>query len=124
MALRGWKGLALVGLLGVAAGCNERQDAKVRENARQVGREVGEAAQDVKEAGKDAAKELEQTGHEAAEGLREGYGGSGQEHDQRDGVDIGRNPGVINDGEGPLENGRGPLEEGSLQPGRDTDTKR
>lgn len=50
MALRGWKGLALVGLLGVAAGCN--------------------------------------------------------------------------DGEGPLENGRGPLEEGSLQPGRDTDTKR
>lgn len=110
MALRGWKGLALVGLLGslgVAAGCNERQEGTVRENAREVGREVGEATEEVQEAGREAAKDMKETGREASEGLREGYGGSGPENDaanrKRDGVDIGRNPGVINDGEGPLE---------------------
>ena len=115
MALRGWKGLALVGLLGAVAGCNERQEGAVRDDARQVGQEAGKATEEMKEAGRDAAREIKESGREAAEGFREGFGGSGKEgdadHTKRDGVDIGRNPGVINDGEGPLENGRGPLEE-------------
>jgi len=110
MALRGWKRIALMGLLGslgVAAGCNERQEGAVREDAREVGQEVGKAAEEVKEAGREAAQEMKETGREAAEGFREGFGGSGPRNDaasrDRDGVDIGRNPGVINDGEGPLE---------------------
>ena len=47
---------------------------------------------------------VEDAAHEAAEGFKEGTGGSGK-------APIGEKPGVINDGEGPLENGRGPLEE-------------
>lgn len=112
MALRGWKRLALVGLLaplGFAAGCNERreQEGTVRDEARQVGQATEEAAQEVRE-----------TGREAVQGFEEGFGGSGQQNENREGVDIGENPGVINDGEGPLENGQGPLEEGDLQPGQ------
>ena len=100
MALRVRKGLALVALLGVAAGCNERQEGTVRENARQVGKELGKATEEVKE-----------TGREAAEGLREGYGGSGQENGkgplEEGDLQPGNNPGVINDGEGPLEEREG-----------------
>jgi hypothetical protein len=110
MAMQGWKRWALVGLLGVAGlsvGCRDRREPEIREEAREVG-------QGLKEAGRDVRDSV----NNAGEGLREGIGGSGQ---REDGVDIGRNPGVINDGEGPLENGRGPLEEGDLQPGNSPD---
>ncbi len=115
MASHSWKVLVVSSLLGAAglvAGCTERQQQDVRESAREVGQEVGKAAEDVRD-----------TTREAAEGLREGIGGSG---DAKQGdADIGRKEGVINDGEGPfeqwrvpnreptiLEDGKGPLEEG------------
>jgi hypothetical protein len=109
MTRLGWKGFVLAGLLGLtglAAGCNERGKAEVREDARKAGQDVGEAAKDVKNAGK-----------EAADGFREGWGGSGTDKN------IGNKEGVINDGEGPFEqhdqrgednilkDGEGPLEE-------------
>jgi hypothetical protein len=56
----------LLGLTGIATGCNERNKADVREGARQAGQEVGKAA-----------KEVEKAGKNAAEGFRQGYGGSG-----------------------------------------------
>jgi hypothetical protein len=94
MTLQDWKGFVLAGLLGLtglATGCSERDKASVREDARQAGQEIGEAAKDVEQAGK-----------EAAEGIREGYGGSGTDKQIGDGK-IGEKEGVINDGEGPLE---------------------
>ncbi|WP_224366026.1 hypothetical protein [Hyalangium versicolor] len=113
MTRHGWKGFVVAGLLGLtglAMGCSERGKAEVRESARQVGQEVGKATEDVKEAGK-----------EAADGFREGWGGSGTDKNIGDGK-IGDKPGVINDGEGPFEqhdqrgdhnilkDGEGPLE--------------
>jgi hypothetical protein len=48
-----------------------------------------------------------------------GVGGAGKvDRYDNDKVDIGKNPGVINDGEGPLENNRGPLEEKDVDIGR------
>jgi hypothetical protein len=115
MAGNMWKALIAVGVLGASglvAGCNERQQKDLREDARQVGKEVGDAVQDVEDASR-----------EAAEGFREGLGGSGKESGGD--ADIGQREGVINDGEGPfeqrrqpdapptlLDDGRGPLEEG------------
>lgn len=60
-----WKGLALVGLLGtlgLASGCKDRGDNSVRDDARQVGKQVGNAVHDVGEASR-----------EAVQGLKEGY---------------------------------------------------
>lgn len=116
MKRHAWKALAFAGLIGTAAGvagCNERQQQEVREDARDVGKEVGEAA-----------RKVEGTAREATEGFREGLGGSGTQ--QGEDADIGRKEGVINDGEGPfeqrdrkpgesptlLDDGQGPLEEG------------
>ncbi|WP_208722916.1 hypothetical protein [Corallococcus llansteffanensis] len=103
--------LGVIGTVGFTAGCNERQQQSVNDNARQVGQEVGEAARDVKQGASKAAESLSESSREAAQGFREGVGGSGdtaseeQKADERsgDGPDIGRNPGVLNDGEGPLE---------------------
>jgi hypothetical protein len=108
-----FKRLAMTGLLGAAAltaGCSDRDQAKAESDAKGVGRrDIGKAARDVGETVKDVG-----------EGFKEGVGGSGKE-----GVDIGKNPGVLDDGEGPLENpetrpgrnpgvindGEGPIEE-------------
>ncbi|CAM3188831.1 hypothetical protein [Corallococcus soli] len=114
MWTRRFNGLVVLGVIGtvsLAAGCNERQQQSANENARQVGQEVGEAARDVQHGASKAAESLRESSREAADGFREGVGGSGalnseeQDADERngDGPDIGRNPGVINDGEGPLE---------------------
>jgi hypothetical protein len=87
----GWKKLVLAGLLGVlgmTVGCENRREGTVRDEARQAGQAVDEAAQEARE-----------TTNEAVEGFQEGMGGSGQ----RDDAVIGDEPGVINDGEGPLE---------------------
>ncbi len=115
MERHGRKWLAMAGLcgaLGLAVGCTERQEESAKQNARQVGQEVGAAAKDV-EAGareaarkaegvtREAAKDVEAGAREASEGFQEGVGGSGEE--RRDGAPIGDRPGVINDGEGPLE---------------------
>jgi hypothetical protein len=109
-----WKGFVLAGLLGLtglATGCTERDESEVREGMREAGQDIGEAAKDVENAGKDAA-----------EGFREGFGGSGTDKQVGDGK-IGDEEGVINDGEGPFEqndqrgednplrDGEGPLEE-------------
>jgi hypothetical protein len=109
-----WKGFVLAGLLGMtglATGCTERDKADVREELREAGQGIGEAAKDVENAGRDTA-----------DGVREGYGGSGTDKQIGDGK-IGEQEGVINDGEGPFEqNGQrgednpikdseGPLEE-------------
>jgi hypothetical protein len=104
MARHGRKWLAMAGLcgaLGLAAGCTERQEESVKQNARQVGQEVGAAAKDVEAGTREAAKKAEGAARDASEGFREGVGGSGNE--KRDGVPIGDRPGVINDGEGPVE---------------------
>ncbi|MDY7227989.1 hypothetical protein [Hyalangium rubrum] len=104
MARHAWKALMTVGLLSTAGwvvGCDERQQAQLREDARDVGRETSEAVEDVKDATRNAT-----------EGFREGYGGSGQEPDGD--ADIGRKEGVINDGEGPFEQQRRPGEEPSI----------
>lgn len=113
MTRMGWKGLVLAGLLGLtglATGCSERSKSGAREGMREAGQEVGEAAKNVENAGK-----------EAAQGFREGYGGSGTDKKIGDGK-IGEHEGVINDGEGPFEqhdqrgkdnplkDGQGPLE--------------
>jgi hypothetical protein len=113
MTRQGWKGFVMAGLLGLtglAAGCSERTEREVRDEVREAGQEVGKAAKDVENAGK-----------EAADGFREGYGGSGTDKRIDDGK-IGDNEGVINDGEGPFErhdqrgqdnplkDGEGPLE--------------
>jgi hypothetical protein len=113
MTRMGWKGFVLAGLLGLtwlATGCSDRGKSDVREGMREAGQEVGEAA-----------KNVENTGKEAAEGFREGYGGSGTDKKIGDGK-IGEHKGVINDGEGPFEqhdqhgednplkDGEGPLE--------------
>jgi hypothetical protein len=113
MTRMGWKGFVLAGLLGLtglATGCSERSKSDAREGMREAGQEVGEAAKNVENAGK-----------EAAQGFREGYGGSGTDKKIGDGK-IGEHEGVINDGEGPFEqhdqrgednplkDGEGPLE--------------
>jgi hypothetical protein len=113
MGRQGWKGFVLAGLLGLtgfAVGCSDTTKSEVNEELREAGHTVGEAANDVK----DSAKE-------AADGLRDGYGGSGTDKKIGDGK-IGENEGVINDGEGPFEqndqrgednpmkDGEGPLE--------------
>ncbi|MBN8227436.1 hypothetical protein JYK02_07940 [Corallococcus macrosporus] len=114
MWTRHFNGLVVLGVIGTVSfttGCNERQQQSVNENARQVGQEVGEAAKDVQHGAGKAAESLRESSREAADGFREGVGGSGdtaseeQKADERsgDGPDIGRNPGVIHDGEGPLE---------------------
>ena len=114
MWTRRFNGLVVLGMLGTvgaAAGCNERQQQTANENAHQVGQEVGEAARDVQHGARKAAESVRESSREAADGFREGVGGSGdtasedQTADERsgDGPDIGRNPGVLNDGEGPLE---------------------
>ncbi|CAM4523387.1 hypothetical protein [Corallococcus exiguus] len=103
--------LGVIGTVGFTTGCNERQQQAVNENARQAGQEVGEAARDVQHGASRAAESIRESSREAADGFREGVGGSGnstseeQKADERsgDGPDIGRNPGVINDREGPLE---------------------
>jgi hypothetical protein len=113
MTRQGWKGFVVAGLLGLtglALGCSERTKADVHEGAHEAGQEVGKAAKEVQNAGKDAA-----------EGFRQGWGGSGTDKTIGDGK-IGDHPGVINDGEGPFEqhdqrgdhnvlkDGEGPLE--------------
>ncbi|WP_233610086.1 hypothetical protein [Corallococcus sp. AB049A] len=63
--------------MSFTAGCNERQQQSVNENARQVGQEVGEAAKDVQHGASRAADSLRESSREAAQGFREGVGGSG-----------------------------------------------
>jgi hypothetical protein len=94
MRRQGWRGFAVAGLLGLtglALGCNERSKAEVREGARQAGQEVGKAAKDVEHAGKEAAN----ASKEAAEGFREGWSGSGTDKT------IGGNPAVIDNRQQP-----------------------
>jgi hypothetical protein len=113
MNRQGWKGFVMAGLLGLtglAVGCTDSTQREVSDELREAGREVGNAAEDVKNAGK-----------EAADGFRDGYGGSGTDKKIGDGK-IGDKEGVINDGEGPFEqndqrgednpvkDGEGPLE--------------
>ncbi len=68
--------LALLGLvtaLGGVVGCEDRQDATVREQAREAGREA-------RELGREAeikAREARDNAREAVEGFREGWGGAG-----------------------------------------------
>lgn len=100
MVRKGWKSLALAGLLGalgLTMGCEEREGEAVRDEARQAGQAVDEAAQEARE----AAQEARETTQEAVEGFQEGLGGSGQQ--QQDDAATGDKPGVIHDGEGPLE---------------------
>jgi hypothetical protein len=54
--------VGLLGALGLATACNDRKDGSVRDNARQVGKQVGNAVHDVGEKSR-----------EAVQGLREGY---------------------------------------------------
>lgn len=94
MTTQSWKGFMLAGLLGLtglATGCTERDKSEVRREAHKAGENVGKAAKDVEKVGK-----------EAANGVREGYGGSGTDKQIGDGK-IGDHEGVINDGEGPFE---------------------
>lgn len=115
MAKHVWKGFMMAGLLGLtglAVGCTERQEAEVREDAREVGQEIDNTADE-------AANEVEGAARDVNEELREGTGGAGDYDD----VDIGEREGVINDGEGPfeqrnevgedniLEDNEGPLED-------------
>jgi hypothetical protein len=76
MTRQGWKGYVVAGLLGLtglALGCSERNKTDVREGARQAGQEVGKAAKEVPNASKDAA-----------EGFRQGWGGSGTDKPVQD----------------------------------------
>lgn len=103
MAAQGWKARVAMGLLGIAglmAGCTERQDHQLREDAREVGKQVGDTARDVGDATR-----------EAVEGFKEGVGGSGTHQD--DGH-IGDKKGVIDDGEGPFEQPAQPGEKKTL----------
>jgi hypothetical protein len=118
MAKHGWKTFVMAGLLGLtglAVGCNDRRDTEVRE-------EVREDAIRADPAVDDAASSMESIDREAAEELREGTGGAGNLGAED--VDIGEREGVINDGEGaferpdtaggednPVRDGVGPLEE-------------
>ncbi|RKH58434.1 hypothetical protein D7X96_36915 [Corallococcus interemptor] len=80
MWTRHFNGLVVLGVIGTVsftAGCNERQQQSVNENARQVGQEVGEAAKDVQHGASRAADSLRESSREAAQGFREGVGGSG-----------------------------------------------
>ncbi len=98
---QGLKCLALAGILGalgLTVGCENRREGTVRDEARQAGQAVDEAAREARE----AAQEARETTNEAEKGFQEGLGGSGQEREQDDAV-IGDEPGVINDGEGPIE---------------------
>jgi len=110
-----WKKLVVAGVLAVAGlgvGCNDRQD-----------RDLNRAGNDVESTVNDAAKDVGAGVDRAAEDIDEGIGGSGRGDNNQ--VDIGNEPGVINDGEGPLEDpdtrpgknpgvindGEGPLED-------------
>jgi|GEM_PF-3020824 len=76
-----WQWLTLVGLgtsLAAFTGCD---DAKVRDNSREVGREVGSAAREVRDGTREAAKDMKTAAEEASRGFREGVGGSGSEGD-------------------------------------------
>ncbi|ATB33779.1 hypothetical protein [Melittangium boletus] len=93
-ARRSWKAgvaLGLLGLAGLLAGCNERQNREVRQDARQAGRQVGEAARDVGDATR-----------EAVEGFKEGVGGSGQKEIEQP-AKPGEKKTLRHDGQGPLE---------------------
>ncbi|WP_211194081.1 hypothetical protein [Pyxidicoccus fallax] len=107
MARQGWQWLTVAGLcgvLGVAAGCTERQEEAVRQDARQVGKEVGEAAKDVEAGARKAAEQTRDAAREASDGFREGTGGSGN-------ASPGTNPRVIEDGDGTHDDGREAIEE-------------
>jgi hypothetical protein len=80
MWTRHFNGLVVLGVIGTVsftAGCNDRQQQSVNENARQVGQEVGEAAKDVQHGASRAAESLRESSREAADGFRQGVGGSG-----------------------------------------------
>ncbi len=64
MGMRGARRALVLGLVGVGcglAGCDERRDGEVREDARKAGRQLGDAARDVGE-----------TTREAVEGFKQG----------------------------------------------------
>ena len=89
-----WKKLVVAGVLAVAGlgvGCNDRQDRDLNRAGNEVESSVDNAAQDIG-AGVDRA----------AEDIDEGIGGAGN-NDNDDQLDVGNEPGVIKDGEGPLE---------------------
>jgi hypothetical protein len=88
-----WKKLMVVGVLAVAGlgvGCTERQERDTNRAGNEVESTVDEAAKDVGAGINRGAEEID-----------EGIGGAG--NDDNDQVDIGNEPGVIKDGEGPLE---------------------
>ncbi|MBZ4374770.1 hypothetical protein [Corallococcus sp. AS-1-6] len=69
--------LGVIGTVGFTTGCNEHQQQTVNENARQAGQEVGKAAKDVQHGASRAAQIVRESSREAAEGFRQGVGGSG-----------------------------------------------
>ncbi|HEX8706118.1 MAG TPA: hypothetical protein VF815_45205 [Myxococcaceae bacterium] len=107
--LKGFVVAGLLGLTGLAVGCQDNREADIREDTREVGQDLDNAADN-------AANDVRDFGREANEDLREGTGGSGN-------VDpnIGEREGVINDGEGLLEqnqadgtfleDGKGPVDD-------------
>jgi len=106
--LKGFVVAGLLGVTGLAVGCQDNREGQLREDTREVGQGIDNAADN-------AAQDVENFGREANEDLREGTGGAGNTD-----LDVGDREGVINDGEGPLEqneaegtfleDGKGPIE--------------
>lgn len=116
MAKHAWKGFMMAGLLGVtglAVGCTEREDAALREDTREVGQDIDNAADN-------AAQGVEDTARDVNNDLRDGTGGSGVVNDDLndDDVNVGDREGVLNDGEGPFEQPNRPGEDNMLEDGK------
>lgn len=72
---RTWLTVAGLGMaLGAFTGC---EDGKSRE----LGRQVGKAAKDVREGASETAEDVKSTSEQAAQGFKEGMGGSGSTPD-------------------------------------------
>ncbi|WP_246137600.1 MULTISPECIES: hypothetical protein [Myxococcus] len=77
MARTRWKWLTLVGLGASLAAFTGCEDDEVRDNSRNVGREMGKAAREVRDGTREAAKDMKTAAEEASQGFKEGVGGSG-----------------------------------------------
>jgi len=106
--LKGFVVAGMLGLTGLVVGCQDNQESRLREDTREMGQDIDNAADNAATAPRDFGRETNQD-------LREGTGGAGNVD-----VDVGKNEGVLNDGEGPfeqneaegtlLEDGKGPIE--------------